>query len=344
MKIKNISLSFFILASLIVSSFAFYVGAENTNSRSIFQDGDSDGLSNEEEKTYGTDPTKADTDGDDYSDGAEVRSGYDPTKPAPGDSLSAPAGAVAGDTQKKNLTQSIAQEIGALTEKSATENKEISLDDLETILDPSLGSVGISEEELPEVKKEDLKIKSQNYAGLGKEKATAKKKEDALDYLTALTYIFTSNSPEPITKIPDVTKMFSLFSKTIITAITSQDASGLKDLLASQKKITEQLKAVAVPEDLVEIHIKALRFALYCEKLATLVEKNPEDPLGDIANLSKLDGFLSVFTDFMEEAQSKFAEYALSYDEATKKKLESYGLEAPADLSELQSLLNTSRD
>jgi hypothetical protein len=42
-------------------------------------DTDGDGLSDEDEKKYGSDPNKTDTDGDGYSDGSEVKGGYDPT-------------------------------------------------------------------------------------------------------------------------------------------------------------------------------------------------------------------------------------------------------------------------
>lgn len=41
-------------------------------------DTDGDGLSDEEEKIYGSDSQKVDTDGDGYKDGDEVRNGYDP--------------------------------------------------------------------------------------------------------------------------------------------------------------------------------------------------------------------------------------------------------------------------
>jgi hypothetical protein len=41
-------------------------------------DQDKDGLSDEEEKKYGTDPNKPDTDGDGYNDGSEVRNAYNP--------------------------------------------------------------------------------------------------------------------------------------------------------------------------------------------------------------------------------------------------------------------------
>lgn len=41
-------------------------------------DTDSDGLTDEQEKAYGSDPSKIDTDGDGYKDGDEVSNGYDP--------------------------------------------------------------------------------------------------------------------------------------------------------------------------------------------------------------------------------------------------------------------------
>lgn len=44
------------------------------------QDLDNDGLTNDQERLYKTDPLNPDTDGDGYKDGVEVATGYDPTK------------------------------------------------------------------------------------------------------------------------------------------------------------------------------------------------------------------------------------------------------------------------
>ena len=89
MKIKTIKLNLVIFVGLVILSFALFAVAQqnSTSDKNIFLDTDQDGLSDEEEKMYGTDPTKADTDGDGYTDGAEVKSGYDPLKPAPGDKI-----------------------------------------------------------------------------------------------------------------------------------------------------------------------------------------------------------------------------------------------------------------
>jgi hypothetical protein len=45
------------------------------------QDEDEDGLTNDKEMTYHTDPQDADSDDDGYSDGQEVEGGYDPNGP-----------------------------------------------------------------------------------------------------------------------------------------------------------------------------------------------------------------------------------------------------------------------
>jgi hypothetical protein len=80
MKIKSVKLSFLILGALLTLSFAFFSYAEDLSvtSSNIFLDSDQDGLADEEETTYGTDPQKYDTDGDSYSDGMEVKTGYSP--------------------------------------------------------------------------------------------------------------------------------------------------------------------------------------------------------------------------------------------------------------------------
>ncbi len=45
---------------------------------SVYADADKDKLTDTQEKRFGTDPTKWDTDGDDYCDSVEIREGSDP--------------------------------------------------------------------------------------------------------------------------------------------------------------------------------------------------------------------------------------------------------------------------
>lgn len=56
------------------------VNATENSNVNANPDLDNDGLTNDQERTYKTDPLNADTDADGYNDGLEVATGYDPTK------------------------------------------------------------------------------------------------------------------------------------------------------------------------------------------------------------------------------------------------------------------------
>ncbi|MFA6047421.1 MAG: hypothetical protein WCV59_01735 [Parcubacteria group bacterium] len=347
MKIKNIQLSLAVLLLLVVLSFSYYVSAQqNTNSSgNIFLDSDQDGLTDQEEALYGTDPKNADTDGDGYSDGTEVKSGYDPTKPAPGDKLAVAntsnSGAVLG-TSDTNLTNQVSQKITELVQtaqenQSTTVNEDgtvsqddatVTLDQLQEIIDQSMGTSGTTDDNLPEVKKEDIKILKQDYSKLSADEQTKRKKEDFLNYTVAIAYIFSSNSPTPITSSQDMSKVVTSIYQTVIQAMEARSTSNLTDLEKSSDKILEQLKLVEVPEEMVDTHIKAMRYTMYAKELSGTLTPNADDPLRDIANFSKMETFVESITSFTTDIQSKFAEYNISYSDADlQAKLKSFGLD-----------------
>lgn len=341
MMIKKISLSLLILASLVFSSFAFFAVAQNNSAtgNNIFLDSDQDGLTDEEEKSYGTEIRNKDTDGDGYSDGAEVKSGYDPRKPAPGDkilvteSLGGPSQneekAVLGETiqnSNENLTQKIAQKLSELTTKVNPDDQSLSLEQVQGLIDDSLSSE-TSDIQIPEIKKDDLKIKIQNYGSLGDEKAKERRKEDFLNYTTAVFYILSSNSPKPLTSSANFTSILSEMTQEITGAFTSGDTSNLGDLNKSGEKITQQLKEVEVPEEMADSHIKVLEFSYYAQNLEKYIKPNSSDPMGDIANLSKIEGFISALASFSDDIGKKFDEYEIKYDSVLQGKLKEYGIE-----------------
>lgn len=329
MEIRNIKISFLVLAGLIVLSYAcFSVAQESSGAANIFIDSDQDGLSDSEEKAYGTDPNNSDTDGDGYTDGVEVKSGYDPLKPAPDDRIitneKSPA-ADDGSANKKNLTKEVAQKISAITAGSNPDNQEISLEEIKKIVDESLNTQ-LSEDDLPVISEKDINIKKQDYSKLSTEAAKLKKKDDFINYIVAVSYIMASNSPEPITSDSDLSALASEMGDSFVSALTSGDSSALNKLGSSGEKMMEQMKALEVPEELADLHIKGLRFAAYAITLKDGLSAKNTDPLANVANLSKIQGFLGEFMNFMITGEAKMAEYGLETNDLLDSKLKDAGI------------------
>lgn len=347
MEFKNIKLSLLILAVLIVSSFAFFTLAQEKSSsdKNIFLDSDQDGLSDSEEKVYGTDPRKSDTDNDGYTDGSEVKGGYDPTKPAPGDKIisgapieqanlaskivTAQTSSVINtpSTDKKNLTKEIAQKISDLSTSTDSSTQEITMDEISSMVDDALNQT-ISDTDLPQIDQKEIKIKKQDYKGTDEE-IRGKKKEDFTNYIVAVYYIFASNSPKPITSTDQVSSVATAISQEITSAITNNDTQSLESLNQTGQKILDQMKDVEVPKDVLDIHIKALQFAKYAVSLKDSLGGSSDDPLAQIANLSKIQSLIEVLMNFSSDVQNKFDEYGLEYDDTLKAKIKSYGIDAP---------------
>jgi hypothetical protein len=354
MRIKNINLSVLILTALVIFSFAYYLHAQESSNtqNNIFLDSDQDGLTDQEEKLYGTDPHNPDTDGDGYSDGAEVRSGYDPAKPAPGDKIGAAentSGTVLGTSNQKdgtissstsdnkNLTTQVAQKITDLANNTG-DDQQVTMDQISGILDDAMSS-SLPADSLPQVSKDDIKIKKQNYSKLSNKEAQAKRKEDFLDYIVAVYYIISSNSPVPITSSTDATTAAATITQDILLSVDTRSTTNLEKLNVSGDKMYEQLKDVEVPEDLVDLHLKAMVFALYAKDLEKYIQSNANDPMADIANMGKIEGFLSALTSFTNDIQNKFDEYDITFDDNLKSKLQSYGM----DPAGFESLFNAAQ-
>lgn len=325
-----------VLSCLAVASFAFYVTAQEQTAtdKNVFLDSDQDGLSDEEEKAYGTDSQKADTDGDGYSDGAEVKGGYNPLKPAPGDKIIPdPVTLSAETTDEKNLTKEMAQKISAVVETANENNEEITIDQVKDIVSESLDKT-ITEEELPQIKDEDIKIKEQNYSGLTPEKAAEKKKEDFSDYIVGISYVLSSNSPKPITSTNDIDSLSTTITSELANALTSQNTASLQGLSNSGAKVLEQMKSIEVPAELVDTHKKGMQLAQYAMQLQNKITPNGSDPIADIASYSKIQGLTEVMVSYSTEVQAKFSQYGLQYDSGVQTKLQDYGINISSDLSD----------
>lgn len=339
---KHIKLSLMILASLIILSYAFFVGAQENSqtSNNIFIDSDQDGLSDQEEKLYGTDPHNPDTDGDGYSDGVEVKSGYDPLKPAPGDRIIIPADTApakntptsqsdsADSSDTGNLTKKVAKKVASLISTTDTSNQQITLDQVKNMVSDSLNQT-VTEDDLPQISPDEIKIKKQDYSKLPAAEAAKKKKEDFTNYMVAVYYILASNSPTPIHSSDTLSGLSNTITQKITYAIENRDPSQLQDLSVFGQKVLNQLIDVEVPEDMVDIHTKALRFAKYAITLKDSIAPNEADPMADLAQLSKIEAFLEELASFSTEAQNKLSSYDLQIDDSLLGKINKLGVEVP---------------
>lgn len=309
--------SLLLFFGLLILSVTFFVSADDTmTDKNIFQDSDQDGLSNDEEALYKTDPLDKDSDDDGYTDGVEVESGYDPLKPAPGDKLinttDGNATVTGIVTTDDNLTAQVSQQIVTMVQDSADgEGDEVTL---ETITESVQSVLDQSDQEiiLPEVNVDEIKVKKVSKK-LKETQRKEKEKEDAVEYLTVMAYILANNAPSSVKSKGNITDAISDIGLGSLTAISSGNTSYLDEIAKKGENALEELNGIEVPEDMLDIHVKAIKMIKYSISLKDESKKtNIElDPLGQISFFSKVQGFLGVTSSFYQEVYSKLDDYGI---------------------------------
>lgn len=306
----------FLFFGLLGLSMAFFVFAEDTvSTKNIFQDSDQDGLSNDEEGLYGTDPLNKDSDGDGYMDGVEVESGYDPMKPSPGDkliqenSVTENTAAITSKTEE-NLTEKASAEIANLIKENVGSTEgEVSLDMINESVQ-SLMSQSSEEIILPEVNVSEIKIETIPKKLKGDERKE-KEKEQALTYLTTMAYVFANNSPKTLRSENDLSSLLTNLSTDSLSAITFGNDDYLEKLAEKGDKTLKEIEDIAVPEGMLDIHVQAIKMAKYSAQLKDEIKPDPNDPLGQIAQLTKVQGLMGVAATLSLEVQKKLSEYGI---------------------------------
>ena len=338
LEINKIKKTFLIFFALLIFGFSVSTFAEDRSngSKNIFLDSDQDGLSDQEEITYGTDPKKSDTDGDGYSDGTEIKSGYDPLKPAPGDKI------VNNNGNKKDITQTInsatdknkienlIDENSADTDTNLTEqlsvklasmisdndNSEtsnITINDIDTIIDEAT-SDETTFSELPKIDESKIKTKKQKYSKLSEKKRKQKRQKDDEEYLSAVFYIVANNLPREITTKNDL----NAFSNEIVSKASSlvsntkKGMSYFNDLANRGSKILKQLENIEVPKDMFQTHVRGIQLATYAISLKDTVKIDSNDPLASLLSLSNAQNLITLTSDFMDDIQSEMNNLGLT--------------------------------
>lgn len=310
---KRTRFAFLLFFSLLILSTGFFVFADDkVGTKNIFQDSDQDGLSNDEEKLYGTDPFNKDTDSDGYGDGVEVESGYDPLKHSPGDKIikeNKTTSAVMPSGGTENLTQKVSGEIAGILKSTNESGQAISMEDINTSVEKVLNG-NIGEVTLPEVNMKEIKIKKLPKNIKNKDREEEERK-DVIEYLTVMAYLMANNAPQTFQTQDDLGGMLTNILNDSLSALSSGNLDTINQLSARGEKMLNELKEIEVPEKMLDVHVRALKMARYAVQLKDELKPTESDPLGQIAVLSKAQGFLGSAVNFVDEVHQKLADYGI---------------------------------
>jgi len=314
MKQKNTFVFSITLGLGIALLFLGYTQARSA--KALFEDFDQDGLSNEEEVVFGTDPYKADSDGDGYGDYTEVSGGYDPLKPAPGDRLVQEKGGspkeqsggeyieenALGENGGINATQRAAAQLAGLASDATEQGEAVTLDSVESLVKDALEEAN-KPIELPEIDDSKIKVLEQKYEDLSEEERNEREKEDAITYLSSLAYIFASNSPQRINlDSQDALMQFAQVEISQMISSYSQGNYGLVQEWAEKgDDILDSMEEIEVPEQFIDIHKRGLQIIEYGLSLEEVSAPDTDDPIGNISKLAQAQGFMALVGEYQSD-------------------------------------------
>jgi len=334
-KVTDLKLSLLFVASLFILGQAFLTFAENKdNSSNLFLDSDHDGLSDQEERIYETDPNSVDSDRDGYTDGAEVKSGYDPLKPSPGDKLETVSNKktpeiVSALGGKVNLTQKLNEKLSmemGVGGDAETIPEEITTENLRSLVQDFLNETSTTGV-YSTITVGNIQIKEQDYSGLSGEEATRLRAQDFTDYVVSVFYVLSLNSEKPILGTTDFERTLSEVLSESATALLENDINYFRNLSGKGQKVLREILEVEVPEEFKYTHAKMINIFGYGLSLIDLIiQRDASDPVASLINFSKINSFLDVFQEALAEFRAKSNQYELDND-YIKNELEKLGID-----------------
>lgn len=307
-KIKNIKKGLLISACIFFAGVNYfnYVKAdalkENCNKTIDF---DCDALTNDEEVVYGTDLHNKDTDGDGYSDGVEIESGYDPLKPSPDDKISlastTTSEAILNSADNSLMTDEFIQRLDTLAQSKS--GSAVSKEDVEGLLNDTLTETvkGVSWDSLPQVDTSELKILKQPYSQIKTEESKKQLQQDASIYIVKITYLLLSNAPVSIVT-DDEAKEFAeeFLSKLTSFAMMTPDFEYFAEIGKRFGLVSDQAKEIEVPETMLDLHVKFIRWSKGISTLNEAMPKNTNDPIANMVAISQISNYMKLAKEFAE--------------------------------------------
>ncbi len=244
------------------------------------RDTDLDGLPDNLETIYRTDPANKDTDGDGHLDGSEVANGYDPTIPSPNDKITLPTPAPAGPT----FTDQYFDRVGL------PPSRENLFKAGSAELDEFIARVN-ARGFLPDVPDADITVVS------------AAGKRAVETYLDAVS----SKHNTRLTPVDAgaIDRAFRALTET-------KNAQPLEDLLAAINRNADELRRAPVPREAVSLHTQYLAATLALRQNIELLKNYQSDFVGVLVAASRIDTIAGVFQSVEEGIRTLEKKYGIT--------------------------------
>lgn len=236
-------------------------------------DSDADGLTNADEKLWGTNPNNIDTDGDGFKDGEEVQSNHNPTIPSPNDKL--PTGFVPG--------QNIAPLEGSAT--SPTSFESFFADNV----DLTGGKTNLTQEYGKSVPDKDKTALTFNNFIYSQPLTTSLPRiNDSLiiragDSSAELSqYLSVAGNLDQISDKTD-------FSLALTDVFESKNASGFQVLSDRAKAFEESIKALPTPPQALEYHKLIIGYSSLLTATFQQISNYPNDQVRALVAIRQVD-------------------------------------------------------
>lgn len=241
-------------------------------------DSDGDGLADDIEPLYRTDPNNPDTDGDGTNDGDELSVLRDPTKPGPDDTLQALTDS--GHLDQNTYTGRYL----ALLPSNASRQDILSRDKIEAFIDQERGDL------LPSIDLSTIPASD----GSGKEAISA-----YLDSISA-----TQNTKLAVVTSDDITRAFR----------DSSSTSGAQSLAMISNQLDSNLtllKSVKTPAETLELQQKLLEASQSLRDNVKLLENMRNDFIGGLVGAKNIEDLGPVFQDIAKQITTLENKYNL---------------------------------
>jgi hypothetical protein len=224
---------------------------------------------------------------------------------------------LSSDPNNPNLTnEMIGQLMQLTTNKAATDtsfadNPTFTSSDIAQMTQGALQTVDLAKN-MPDIQDSELNIlPAITDKDLSDEELKAKQKTEIEKYLAQIAFVLASNSPFPVDQPQNLQSQLNAESSNFVSALTTGDLAKLNAYATKAQEGIDQMKKIAVPFVLKDIHKSMLQLAIYTLGLKDQVALNSTDPMKSLAAVSSLQSVAQKAMDLQKQLTQILADYGI---------------------------------